>query len=325
MKKITSLVILIIVIALIVLGSRYLSGKNEDIETGGRVRGPEEITLKIGDKKEAAGLTIELNGIVSDSRCPADALCIQAGALTADVILSTDDVSSTTVISTESESIEFAGYSVTIPRALPTRFASTTVTDDQYLVTFLVTPLGQEPEVPAEGKLNGNPTNFAREGMVTFIKRGAVADMATLVYKENAVVATTTLVFDELSFCGGAGGSQQCFAYSITLDVPFGGKRAIVEGIRTGDEVLVRKLHVVSAGTQALVPEAGSVFISWEQARNFINSCGVEMVMQSHNLDVFLKIKGGDRLRTVEPVIDEVFKVVQLARETCGDIPVATE
>ncbi|PIR82616.1 hypothetical protein COU20_01490 [Candidatus Kaiserbacteria bacterium CG10_big_fil_rev_8_21_14_0_10_59_10] len=63
--------------------------------------------------------------------------------------------------------------------------------------------------------------------------------------------------------------------------------------------------------------------ISWEEAVERIKKCDVDMVFQTHALDVHLYLKSGERVRAVEPSIDEVFRVLQDA--PCPQIPVATE
>lgn len=176
------------------------------------------------------------------------------------------------------------------------------------------------------GKLNGNPTTFSRVGTINFVENDSVFGIPYFSYtEENSESATTTLVFDEMSYCAAPNGSTPCMAMSVTLDIPFGNKEVVIEGIEQGEEVLVRKLRIPLAEETPIAPQPGSVFISWPQTINFINSCGVKMVMQTHELDVYLTMKDDTVLRAVEPVIDEIFSVVQTAQSTCGDIPVATE
>jgi hypothetical protein len=206
---------------------------------------------------------------------------------------------------------------------------SVTETTEVAEPTPSVTPVGGPT-----GKINGNPTTFAAAGTITFLKRGALVDAPVFTYNENSggtVVAgspqgtTTSLIFDELSFCAGASGSQQCMAFNVPLNVPLDGKQVIVEGINQGQEVLVRKIWMLQEGETPLVPAVGSIFVTWEQALGFIQACAPQMILQTHHLDVVMTMKDGTELRTVEPVIDGIFKILDQHRATCGNIPVATE
>lgn len=186
----------------------------------------------------------------------------------------------------------------------------------------------QDPGPQMSQKVNGNATTFANVGLVTFQSNDPGPQFTpffTYTVAHGTSTATSTLVFDELSFCSASNGSVPCMAMSVTFDVPFGNKQAIVEGIQQGSEILVRKLNVVPPGQIPIVPQVGSTFISWPQAINFIESCGVKMVMQSHALDVYLTFHDNTQLRTVEPTIDAIFPVVEKAKSSCGDIIIATE
>lgn len=130
---------------------------------------------------------------------------------------------------------------------------------------------------------------------------------------------------DELSVCSASNGAVPCMAMSVTLDVPFHGKRARVEGIQSEAGIVLRKLQVIPDGQLALEIDPGDVFISWPHAMSLIKNCEVEMLMQTHALDVYLNLKDGKRVRAVEPVIDEVFSVYDESIAKCGNIPVATE
>lgn len=65
--------------------------------------------------------------------------------------------------------------------------------------------------------------------------------------------------------------------------------------------------------------------VAWEQAVAMILNGEVSEVMQTHSLKVTLTLKDGRVLHTVEPSIDDVFKVIQQCGEKCSNIMVATE
>lgn len=49
------------------------------------------------------------------------------------------------------------------------------------------------------------------------------------------------------------------------------------------------------------------------------------MAVQTHELEVYLTLRDGSRVVAREPMIDEVFRVLDGTRPTCGTIPIATE
>jgi hypothetical protein len=194
-------------------------------------------------------------------------------------------------------------------------------------------PVMGNPELnpPVEGKLNGNPTDFAQAGFITFKTPDpdihGTPYFTYTVATTTGITATTTLVFDPLSFCVRSNGGTPCIALSSTYDMIFKDKKVIVEGIRLAEnnEVLVRKLYVLQEGEEPRVPAIGQLFITWPQAESIIRACGVKMVMQTHAHDVYLTMKDDTILRTVPPMMDDVFRVVGETKEECGDIAQAIE
>lgn len=65
--------------------------------------------------------------------------------------------------------------------------------------------------------------------------------------------------------------------------------------------------------------------VGWELAVEILNSGEVEMVAQLHSLDVYLTLKDGTEIHTVEPVIDAIFQEVDKCGRPCGDLVLATE
>lgn len=193
-----------------------------------------------------------------------------------------------------------------------------------YSTSKQMSPAPSSP-VP-EGKVNGNPTNFSYAGKITFAKQGATVDAPQFTYLENGAVSKTEpLLFDELSACVATTGSQPCIEFNVPLKTVFDNKEAVIEAIHIEGGILVRKLMIEAQGDHSHKPPVGRVFISWPQARNFITSCASTLVTQNHDLDVSLHMSDGTILIAVEPVIDEVLRVVETARASCGTIPVATE
>ena len=172
-----------------------------------------------------------------------------------------------------------------------------------------------------------DPTNFAALGTVVFNNPELKPNTPYLVYEEPGKPALTKeLVIDADSICQTPGGAVQCVAMNVTLDVLFNGKRAVAEGISEPDgTVLLRRLHILQEGEPVFIPELGNRFTPWLEAMAAIQNCEATMVMQTHALDVFVTLKDNMRIHAVEPVIDEVFRVLEGVHEKCGPIAVATE
>ncbi|HZD57207.1 MAG TPA: hypothetical protein VE136_10815 [Anaerolineales bacterium] len=65
--------------------------------------------------------------------------------------------------------------------------------------------------------------------------------------------------------------------------------------------------------------------ITWQEARDLILEGRVSQVTQLHDLTVTLDLKDGSTVKTTEPAIDEVFKVIDQCGDPCSDIIRATE
>jgi|GEM_PF-4315976 len=171
------------------------------------------------------------------------------------------------------------------------------------------------------------PTDFVTIGVVTFNNPGQKPGVPYLIYEEpGSPGLSVELELDSLSFCMFPNGATPCVAMSVTLDMPLSGKRVAVEGVKKdGTVVLVRKIRVLNEGEEPLLPGPGSTFIAWPHAMSFIRACAVRSLTQTHALDIYLLLNDGQYLRTVEPTIDEVFRVVQEVQEVCSTMSVATE
>jgi hypothetical protein len=65
--------------------------------------------------------------------------------------------------------------------------------------------------------------------------------------------------------------------------------------------------------------------IPWADAVSLLKTGEVAQVVQLHNLTVTLTLKDGQRVKTVEPVIDAIFDAVQRCGAPCANIILATE
>lgn len=93
--------------------------------------------LKVGEKKTAGGLTVQLVDIESDSRCPKTAVCIWAGEVTTKVQLSVGNRKEIVILRSMNPPATFDGYQVGITDVSPARLG-TSPAASEYSVTFSV-------------------------------------------------------------------------------------------------------------------------------------------------------------------------------------------
>ena len=107
--------------------------------SGGRVMAPEDLSLKVGESGTAlGGLTLTLNEVVNDYRCPTDVVCIEAGAVNTNITISTDLKTETLNYSSDGVPMEFEGYAISIAGVTPNTHSGKTITQGEYLVTYHV-------------------------------------------------------------------------------------------------------------------------------------------------------------------------------------------
>ncbi|PIR87557.1 MAG: hypothetical protein COU10_04090 [Candidatus Harrisonbacteria bacterium CG10_big_fil_rev_8_21_14_0_10_45_28] len=70
---------------------------------------------------------------------------------------------------------------------------------------------------------------------------------------------------------------------------------------------------------------SGDASVSWTRAIKILRSGEVDSVSQSHKLKVVLIMKNGDKITTTEPSIDEIITQIELCKNTCSQILIATE
>lgn len=98
----------------------------------------QQIVLKIGEKQMIDGLEIALEDILEDSRCPANANCITAGQVRAQVRLTTSQAAQTVVMSTNGEGVGFDNYFVEIDSVEPQAVLDVEIPRALYEVVFAV-------------------------------------------------------------------------------------------------------------------------------------------------------------------------------------------
>ena len=97
--------------------------------------------IGVGETKYVDGIKITLNKIVSDSRCPLDVQCIQAGWVTANVTLLSDTDEETLDMSSNKPPKAFDSFQVSMIEVRPIRISTLMPTPDSYKIVFKVEPL----------------------------------------------------------------------------------------------------------------------------------------------------------------------------------------
>ena len=103
---------------------------------------PASLTLAPGEQGNAGGLTVVFNGVTDDSRCPIDALCIQAGDANANITLTTGGVGSQyalTVNKADTRRVTFRDFQVELATLQPSRRAAVSIEPSAYRATFTIT------------------------------------------------------------------------------------------------------------------------------------------------------------------------------------------
>jgi hypothetical protein len=87
-------------------------------------------------------------------------------------------------------------------------------------------------------------------------------------------------------------------------------------------------LPTIATGSMSGNQSAGvdsATFVDWPTAVQWIMDGKVIQVAQTHDLQVILDLKSGDQWQTVEPSIDDVFKVINECGKPCENMILMTE
>lgn len=95
-----------------------------------------DIVLGIGQKGNFGGLSITVNSIAQDSRCPKDVVCIWAGTVEANVTLVDASRSETRKIALMAVPYNFDGYDISMTSVVPTRASTQQIAPSDYQITF---------------------------------------------------------------------------------------------------------------------------------------------------------------------------------------------
>jgi hypothetical protein len=109
----------------------------EDIN-GGRVMAPQTLSVPVGATVEALGLTLTLDAVKNDYRCPIDVECIEAGAVNTNITLSDGEEEFKTFYSSDGIPLNWNGYNISIVTVAPDLYSNKTIDPSDYVVTFHV-------------------------------------------------------------------------------------------------------------------------------------------------------------------------------------------
>lgn len=102
--------------------------------------GAQEGILAVGQTKRIGGVTITLNSVVQDSRCPVDVECIEAGAITTNVTFATATDTETFNMPSDEVPRPFGAFQVSIVKIAPERVSRSETPQDAFRITFRVEP-----------------------------------------------------------------------------------------------------------------------------------------------------------------------------------------
>lgn len=102
-----------------------------------------DITLAVGQTGKFYDLSITLNAIVGDSRCPADVQCIWAGNVTVNITLSSNGETETRDMSSDGVPYgvpyKFGAYEISISNIEPAKTSPGKTSTGDYRITFHLT------------------------------------------------------------------------------------------------------------------------------------------------------------------------------------------
>lgn len=98
-----------------------------------------DVVLGVGQKGKVGDLSVTVNSLVGDSRCPVDVQCIWAGALKVNVMLADVLKSETRDMSSGEVPYLFDGHNISITSVIPAPKSATKIAVDEYRITFHIT------------------------------------------------------------------------------------------------------------------------------------------------------------------------------------------
>jgi len=106
----------------------------------GESENPDIRFARIGETFTVHGISITLNAVTGDSRCPKGVECIWAGNVSADVTLKHQAENKTVTIRNDDSPLAFGGSYISISNVAPAAEQGVTIPASSYILTFTVTP-----------------------------------------------------------------------------------------------------------------------------------------------------------------------------------------
>ncbi len=94
--------------------------------------------LKVGESGTMGELTVKVLKVVSDSRCPKDVVCIQAGNVVVELELTLSSKTSKVNVASDEEGKPFEGYFVQVKDVLPETISDTKIPEEEYVITISI-------------------------------------------------------------------------------------------------------------------------------------------------------------------------------------------
>jgi|GEM_PF-1065730 hypothetical protein len=156
--------------------------------------------------------------------------------------------------------------------------------------------------------------NFSKTGNLVINNPGMESDVWYLIYEiPGSPAIPAKLSFDAKSVCKNQ--SNSCLDLIV-------GERVSIKGIEEGGEITVREMDFLDSSE---VNVSGPTGIDWDMAIGFLNNCEVVKVFANHKKEVYLTLKDGREMFTVESDDVSVSAKIKEAEKVCGKIPFATE
>lgn len=94
------------------------------------------VALAVGESAVFGGLRISFDGMIQDNRCPVDVVCIQGGAVTARVTMSSAGKVEGRNFPSDEVPYRFGDYAISIIRVAPDRYSTFEVNPKDYIIVF---------------------------------------------------------------------------------------------------------------------------------------------------------------------------------------------
>lgn len=124
----------------VMVTGKFSEGNMLEVDSIEEVAGNTANTVEVGvgESKFVNGVKITLHKVVQDNRCPVDVVCIEAGAITANVTLKSDTDQETFNMPSDEVPHAFDSFKVSIVNVKPSRVAAHEPAPESYRVTFKV-------------------------------------------------------------------------------------------------------------------------------------------------------------------------------------------